>query len=96
MFEKSGAKKFDIEEFKKVCIGKFEIPALEIANNCIYIYFSDPILKYLRISDKEFMKHSNCINIYHHNGRKNGFWWNGDICYKSLIEEIESSKVCNI
>lgn len=82
---------FELERFKEE-LDKSPLKISETDNgvikNILYILFEGSKVKYITVPLQYEGKH-NCINIYHGESTKNGFWWNHKLNYRELVRELE-------
>lgn len=81
---------FNVEEFKNIAEQNgliIEDVQEQPEMGVIYISFEDDKLKYIRVA-KEYEGKNNCINIYHGESTKNGYWWNEKINYEDLTKDL--------
>ena len=81
--------RFNQEKFKDALSGTpLKLGEVEKEGQCIYVYLVDSNIKYIRVHGGEFAEKNNCINIYHGESTKNGYWWDGELNYNKLVDEL--------
>lgn len=81
---------FDVSKFIETLKGSsFTVHSIntEQSTDSTYISFNEDRLFYIRVP-KRYRGENNCINIYHGESSKNGYWWNGELIYANLILEM--------
>lgn len=81
--------RFNREKFYEALLGTpLKIAEVIKQGQCIYVEFEDSNISCIRIHAGEFGEKSNCINIYHGESTKNGYWWDGELNYTDLASEL--------
>lgn len=80
---------FNLEKFKEALSGTpLKIREVIRQHQVIYVEFENSNISCIRINSGNFVTKNNCINIYHGDSTKNGYWWDGELKYKDLVNEI--------
>ena len=81
---------FNIDKFKRAAKGKLEIENYEIINlgsDIVYVDFKESNVIYIK-APLVYKDKYNCINIYHGDSSKNGYWWDGELDYNDLVNKL--------
>ena len=54
----------------------------------LYIDFEDHNLSHIKVPLRYNKNSDNCINVYHGESTKNGYWWTGVLDYEDLVDEL--------
>lgn len=82
---------FEVEKFKEALESTTTLQIKEVEKlseyGIIYVLFKDSNISHIKVPIVYEGK-NNCINIYHSESTKNGFWWDDKINYQKLVKEL--------